>query len=573
MTIRSKLLSALACMGFIFIAISGITWWSISQQQRALFHVEEVATEVSTYDMELAVLIKDIQLNVIQVQQWLTDISATRGLDGLNDGFDEAAAQAKAFAANTARAREIAGILKLPEVVAALDSTIARFPNYYEVGRQMANAYIADGPAGGNKAMAGFDDAAAALHSALEELLAVTETSKDRTVQDLDTSIRQVEDQASNLGVMSLVAGAVGLLATAIVGLLLSQGVIRPIQLITTAMRRLAENDLETQIPGTHRRDEIGAMGAAVEVFKQNALEKVRLEAEQAEAERRAAEERKREMNELADAFENSVKNVVEAVRFGARDITEAVEGVTNSANRSSGRTLEVGTAAQSTRDNVTTVASATEELASSVNEIGSQMTRSATMAANAVREVDQSNETIAGLASSTEKISEVVELINSIAEQTNLLALNATIEAARAGEAGKGFAVVAAEVKNLATQTSRATEEIAAQIAEVQNASSSAVSMVQGIGSSIREISEVATAIAAAVEEQDAATQEIARNTQAVSENADSVANNVSTLTQSSALSYASAIRVLWSSQDLAKPIDELGTSVDSFLNRVRAG
>lgn len=353
---------------------------------------------------------------------------------------------------------------------------------------------------------------------------------------------------------------------------LIGNGIARPIAGMTQTMRTLADGDTTVDVPGVGRADEIGEMAEAVQVFKDNAIETERLRAAQAETERRAEEEKKAAMNGLADEFESSVKSVVETVRAGASEIKRSVDGVTDSAGKSSSRTLDVGSVALSSQENVSTVASATEEMANSVKEIGLQMNRAAEMAAGAVAEVDQSSEIIAGLAASTEKIGDVVQLINEIAEQTNLLALNATIEAARAGDAGKGFAVVASEVKNLASQTAKATQEIASQISEVQTTSSKAVGTVEGIGNSVREISHVATTIAAAVEEQDAATQEIARNTQTVSEGIGTVGENVVGLIQSSAKSYASAINVLWSSQSMEEPVDELAKSVDAFVAKVRS-
>jgi len=409
----------------------------------------------------------------------------------------------------------------------------------------------------------------------------------DRNGREINDRIRQVQDSAGqseneleretyaliNAALnQTYVAIPITVLSGIIVAFLIGRAIARPVVAMTAAMQSLAAGDTSADVPAQDRKDEIGTMAAAVQVFKENAIDKERLEREQAESEQRAKAARKEEMQSLADSFESRVQRVVEQVSAGVVDIKEAVAGVTSSVDNTSSRTLEVGTAATSTRGNITTVASATEELAGSINEIGGQMSRSVTMATEAVEEVEQSNQIIAGLASAAEKIGQVVELINSIAGQTNLLALNATIEAARAGEAGKGFAVVAAEVKNLATQTSRATEEIAAQIAEVQGASNKAVGTVEGIGKRIREISEVATAIAAAVKQQDAATQEIARNTQAVSEDADSVADNVSELTQGSARSYASSIKVKWSSEDLAAPVEELRKAVDAFLVEVRA-
>jgi len=371
--------------------------------------------------------------------------------------------------------------------------------------------------------------------------------------------------------VIILVVSGLALVSVGGVGAFVATRISRRVIGLTDTMGRLAENDTSVDIPALESKDEVGDMARAVEVFKQNAIEKVKMEAEQAER-LRVAEERKREMDELAANFEADVSKVVQTVLESSEMINEMATGMAGNMDKSGNRSLEVSEAAERSRTNVATVASAAEELSASVAEIGTQVEHSTKVATDAVDQAERSNVQVKGLATAVDKISEVVDLINDIAEQTNLLALNATIEAARAGEAGKGFAVVASEVKSLANQTGKATEEIASQIGHVQAATNDAVNGIGAIGEAIGRMSEVATTIASAVAEQRAATEEIARNAGVVSDDTNVVSDSVAGVSQASAMSYGAAINVLWSSADMRRPVEVLREAVQGFLDNVRA-
>ncbi|RMD63500.1 MAG: HAMP domain-containing protein, partial [Alphaproteobacteria bacterium] len=277
--------------------------------------------------------------------------------------------------------------------------------------------------------------------------------------------------------VMTVFFVGAGLLAlTLVLGYFFGDLAARPIRLLTGVMRNLADGDLSVEIPARDRTDEIGAMAAAVQVFKDNAIEVERLKKEQEEADHRAEEEKRRLMNNLADDFETSVGGVVQTVSSAAAEMQASAQSMSTLADQTNARATTVAAAAEEASTNVRTVAAAAEELLASVSEIGRQVQQSTTISKDAVEEAGRADEMIQGLAEAAAKIGEVVGLITDIAEQTNLLALNATIEAARAGDAGKGFAVVASEVKNLANQTAKATEEISAQIAGIQGATQGAV-------------------------------------------------------------------------------------------------
>ena len=353
---------------------------------------------------------------------------------------------------------------------------------------------------------------------------------------------------------------------------IIARGIVRPVIGMTEAMGRLATGDMSVDVPARSRSDELGAMAASVEVFKQNMIEAERLRSEQAESQKRAAAEQKAMMARLADDFERAVGGIVRTVSAAASQMQSAAQSMTSTALETTRQTGNAAAASQQASANVQTVASAGEELASSIAEIGRQVSQSARIAGQAVEEASRTDAKIQGLADAAQKIGEVVQLINEVASQTNLLALNATIEAARAGEAGKGFAVVASEVKALAGQTAKATDEIAAQIAAIQSATRESVEAIKGIGETIGQINEIATSIASAVEEQGAATQEIARNVQEAARGTSDVSSNISEVTESAKQTGAAAEQVLGAAGDLAKQAESLRTQVDQFLAAVRA-
>jgi len=371
---------------------------------------------------------------------------------------------------------------------------------------------------------------------------------------------------------MAIVAG-VGVLAIAVSGFLVGNSMARPIVGMTGAMGVLADGDLEAKIPSQDRSDEIGEMAAAVQVFKDNAIEVKRLAEEHEKAEQRADEEKREMMISMADDFEASVGGVVNSVSSASTEMQSSAETMTATADQTSQQSTAASAAAEQASSNVQTVASAAEELSSSISEISRQVAQSTQIASAAVVEVDGANQKVQGLADAANKIGEVVALITDIADQTNLLALNATIEAARAGEAGKGFAVVASEVKNLANQTAKATEEISTQIGGIQDATKDAVTAIGSIGGIINQMNEIASTIAAAVEEQGAATQEIARNVEQASSGTTEVSSNIAQVNQGATETGQSAQQMLSAAGELSKQSETLRKEVDQFLVQIRTG
>jgi len=371
---------------------------------------------------------------------------------------------------------------------------------------------------------------------------------------------------------VALAIGLAALVAALAVAWAMNASIARPVQRITAIMRRLAAGDTSVDIPGRQRRDELGDMAEAVQVFKDNAIEKLRLEEEQRATEARAVAEKKRALDALADGFEASVGRIAGNVSTGAGAMQQTAQELAVIAQRTDARTAEVKNVCAAASGSVQTVATAAEELSASIAEIAAQVARANDVSRQAVEEAAATDGTVKGMTDAAEKIGTVVMLIQDIAEQTNLLALNATIEAARAGEAGKGFAVVAGEVKSLATQTAKATGDIAQQVEAMQRATGGAVDAIASISQRIQQIGEVTASIASAVEEQTAATQEIARNAQDTASGTEQVSGGMEQVRRDAADSSAGVDKVAQSARALNAQTEELETEMRNFLARVRA-
>ena len=355
------------------------------------------------------------------------------------------------------------------------------------------------------------------------------------------------------------------------IGILIGNGIAGPIGHMTSVMGELAEGNKEIDIPGTERGDEVGEMAAAVLVFKENMIKADQLAAEQ-EQEREGRERRAKMVDDLTKGFDTEVSGVIGTVAAAATELDSTAVSMSATAEQTTQQSNAASNASEKASGNVQTVAAAAEELSASISEIGRQVGQSTKIAGTAVTESERANDMVKGLATAANKIGEVVALITDIADQTNLLALNATIEAARAGEAGKGFAVVASEVKNLANQTAKATEEISSQIGDIQGATKDSADSIAGISKTIVEINEISSAIAAAVEEQGAATQEIARNVEEAASGTTEVSSNVLNVTEAANETGQSSSAVREAAQDLSTQTETLKGMVESFLSDVRA-
>jgi methyl-accepting chemotaxis protein len=368
-----------------------------------------------------------------------------------------------------------------------------------------------------------------------------------------------------------LVAAVLVILLVAGSSMLIGRAIARPVVNLTAVMSRLAADQLDEAIPGADRRDEIGEMAKAVEVFRHNGLKARQLEQEKLRT-NETRMERAGRIERLTGTFETQVGELVQALSAAATELEATAGSLSGSAEESCQQAAAAAVASEETSTNVQTVAAATEELSNSSQEIGRQVAHSAKIASRAVEEAQRTDATVQKLAEGAQQIGEVIGLIQEIAAQTNLLALNATIEAARAGESGRGFAVVASEVKSLATQTAKATEQISTEITGIRGAVSEAVAAISGIVGTIAEISRIATEIAAAIEHQREATHEIARNVQEAARGTQQVSTNITVVTEASGSVGDAAGQVLGAATELAGQSCQLQRRVDEFLAATKA-
>ena len=478
----------------------------------------------------------------------------------VGDKFDVAVSEVQQTLAEVAR-----GVPTLADQIQAQRDRTARYIVFANEVRSLA--------LGGEKEAA-LDRA----HSEIDPLYATLVVEGTKLGNAIEARMYKISEdltEQTNATRYSLVGfGALGMILGLACALVVATvGITRPLNRLVAVLQRMARGEITAEIAEAHRGDEIGAVGHAVESIKALMSQKA---AEEAELKRRAddaaAQERRRVMVELADRFEQAVGGIVAQVSDSATELQATAETMTEAAAAAASQSNAVANAAEEAASNVGTVAAAAEELGASIGEIGRQVEGSSGLARQAVGEADETARQMQALNGVVAKIGDVVGLISSISGQTNLLALNATIEAARAGEAGRGFAVVAGEVKELASQTAKATDEIAAQIGQVQGATSACVSAIGSITDRIREINGLATSIAAAVEQQGAATQEIVRNVAQAAGGTDTVTRNIAGVAQTSEGTGAAATQVLASASALSRQSDRLNGEVRRFLDAVRA-
>jgi methyl-accepting chemotaxis protein len=422
-------------------------------------------------------------------------------------------------------------------------------------------------------------DAATVLTNEQKATLEAYETI-DPTIEAVLKSVERIRDEAEtayadsrrNVSMQAGFAIPLIILSVVLLGALVARSISRPIVRMTEAMTELANGNIRIVPPGVGRKDEVGAMASAVQVFRDNMIEAERLRTEQTEAEKRASGEKRATLHTFANEFQTAVGNVVDLVSSASTELEAAAQTLTKTAGTTQTLSKSVAGASDQASENMQSVAAATEQLAASVGGIMRQVQESSKIAADAVRQAQQTDARMSALSKASARIGEAVKIISAIAEQTNLLALNATIEAARAGDAGKGFAVVAAEVKALASQTAKATDEIGQQIAGIQTATQESVAYSQEINSTINRISEISSMIASAIEQQGAAMQGIARNVQQAASRTTQVATNITEVNRGASETGSASAQVLSSAQGLSTESVRLKSEVEKFLARVRA-
>ena len=446
------------------------------------------------------------------------------------------------------------GAAKRAEVIAKLPRYAAGIERIAAIAEEMARVNT---------------DTLARTGAQINGTIGAIRTRSTGTLKELERSAATAVAAAERQGTAVTVAAfALGLL----LAWMISRAITRPLGAITGAMDRLAQGDRTVQVDDGWRTDEIGALARALQVFKSNAEEMERMRRAQEETERQAAVQRRAAMITMADTFEETVQGIVEAVASAAGGMHHAASTLSGTAADASSRSLLVASASEQASANVQTVATATEELSASIAEIGHQVEISTRIADQAVADAEGADRTMRALVTAADQIGQVVGIISGIAAQTNLLALNATIEAARAGETGKGFAVVAGEVKALANQTAKATDEIQSKVQEIQQTTGGAQKAIGSINQTISRMSEIATTIAAAIEEQAAATREIANSVTQAAQGTEEVSRNIAGVSTAVSETGNAATRVHGTSEELAAEAERLRSEVRSFIATVRA-
>ena len=409
-------------------------------------------------------------------------------------------------------------------------------------------------------------DSAAAIMKGSGAMKADLVADQQRLEAESDATIARTERL-----IVMLAAG--GFLLGAVLATLLGKGISRPMTAMCKAMRELAGGNFDVVLPGLGRKDELGEMAAAVEEFKLQAVAKAERDAATQEAQNKASSAARRtELIRFADEFEAAVGTIVSNVSASAVQLESAAGTLTRTAETTQSLSSRVAGTSEEASSNMQSVASATEELSTSVDEIGKRVRESNRIAEAAVLQAQQTDGRIGKLSRAAQEIGDVVKLITAIAEQTNLLALNATIEAARAGEAGRGFAVVASEVKSLASQTAKATDEISSHILGMQGATQESVAAIKEIGGTISQISGIASSISTAVEQQSVATQEIARSVQNVAKGTDEAAADIMEVNRGATETGSASEEVLNSARTLSTESTRLRAELDRFMANIRA-
>jgi methyl-accepting chemotaxis protein len=396
-------------------------------------------------------------------------------------------------------------------------------------------------------------------------LLTASRTRQDAIGPELSRRLKQSTSLALALiGAIIVVGGALAIV--------LSNVIVAPLARTTALMGDVAKGNIDVIVDDLDRRDCVGHLRAALQVFIQNAQEVRRLEISSKDKEKEAEAAKRATMSALADSFEASIAQVVDTVSSAATELEASSETLSKTAQDTSAHSESVSRTADLSASNVQTVASASEEMSASISEIANQVQTAARIAREAEQKASETNSTVVALSEAAAKIGAVVNLISDIASQTNLLALNATIEAARAGEAGKGFAVVASEVKSLAEQTAKATDEISTQIGGVQSATHLAVSAIEGISATISQINEISGTISTSVEQQMKAVQEITHSTSSVATATHEVSQAIGLVQQGATETGAAAEQSLAAARELGQQADNLKRAVGKFLEEVRA-
>ncbi|TWA66009.1 methyl-accepting chemotaxis protein [Azospirillum brasilense] len=558
--ISTKILSIILLLGAI---CAGITAASISGLDALNRATDQI--KVSGEEMKLGA-----RLNRLVVELVRDEYRLAANPNDLEQVVPSIAKTRETMAAHLARITESGD----PEQKRLLGEFSSLLSSYYSQELQdtltVARRVGANGNVNVQREILASVEKSAAAAQKLQEMTVAYTAYTDQEASLLSQDSTQL---AERLSFQLIAAASVGILAGLLLGWLMSQfGIVRPVNAIVACLRGLADGKLDTEVYGTDRKDEVGAIAATADVFKRNLLHSRAMEREAKEAEARSQAEKRAAMLALAGRFESQVGVIVNDVGGAATELQATAAQLASAVEEVGAQCNAVAGASEEASANVQTVASASEEMSASIHELAERVSRSAAQSKAAAEGANQAQAQLDALAAAIEQVDQIVASINAVASQTNLLALNATIEAARAGEAGKGFAVVASEVKNLANQTHAMTEQIGNQIAAVKSASGRTVEAMRAIITQVEDIDRSTAEMAASVEQQSAATGEISRNAQQAAGGTAEVSSNVAGIQQAEAETSAATHSVKTAADQLAERASSLKHQVDQFLAEVRA-
>ncbi|MBY0380573.1 MAG: HAMP domain-containing protein [Xanthobacteraceae bacterium] len=545
--------------GVLVVALIGVGTYAL----HTLKANEQSTADLISGPMRRSELANDLSTALWTAHTRLYRLAATAAAekdDEKVEKFAKDAATASNKVLESLNALEAGGNIN-PELFAKLKTAVSGY-----VKQSKAAVEMTDDSGSGIQFIKGAERQFGQVQSLTDNLIATAVENRDLEIARSQT---RLEHEQLTLTVLLIVGAILGVLFAFIVG----RSISRPVVAMATAMRRLGAGDFSVELPGLNRHDEIGQMARAIEDFKVQAIAKAEEDmADRESKNRELADVRRGELHSLAKTFEDAVGTIIEHVNSASSDLETSAIVLTKSSVATQELSAVVASTSEETSSNVQSVASATEEMAASVTEIGRQVHDSNDIAAEAVSQAQRTDVRMNELSTAAERIGDVTMLITSIASQTNLLALNATIEAARAGEAGRGFAVVAQEVKTLAAQTTKATDEISSQIAAMQAATQESVIAIKEIGVTISRLSEIASTIAASVEQQGAATREITINVQQAAIGTSRVAGSIADVHRGAGETESASAQVLTAAQMLSSENKRLKSEVEKFLATVRA-
>jgi methyl-accepting chemotaxis protein len=554
--VRGKILSLFGLCTLFMLAAAAVGFWQLSACLQA-FDRDVMTAQNNAVDV--VAMESDFKK---QVQEWKDVLLRGKNPEAFNKYWTNFQARENDVRREADELSRSIPDAEAAQLVVQFLSAHKSMGEAYRRGLQQFKEHDFDSTTG-DKAVAGIDRAPTELLTKAKTRLVALAAARAKDAR---------ENAAASVWTTGLLLA--GMTAGAIVVFLLAieRGISRPLTGVVGVLGDLARGNTAVAVGGLERRDEIGKVAGAIQVFKERMIESDRLRAEQDQLKARAEAEKKAVLGRIAEEFELVVGNIVGAVSAASAELTTAASMLTKAAESTQALSTTVAAASEQASSNVQSVAAATEQMTASIGEIGRQVQESNQIAGEAVGQARMTDERIAKLAHASSRIGDVTKLITSIAEQTNLLALNATIEAARAGVAGKGFAVVAQEVKQLAAQTAKATSEISSQIAEMQAATHESVAAIKQIGGIIGRVSELSTTLATAVEQQGAATLEISRNVQEAAAGTTQVAGNISEVSEGAARTGAASGEVLSAAHLLSDQSARLRSEVNRFLATVRA-